>query len=424
LNWRISGDYEKGALAYWMEKYFRQPFGTVLSLGCGFGGLERGLVQTGWAERVLGLDVSAGAIEGARLHAEEAGLSSAITYKVVDLDNYRIAPGAYDAIFAVSSIHHVTNLENLFKGCGRALKPGGLLFLDEYIGPSRWQYSDEIMEVMNDILRILPGRYRRLFNNLEVQKGQAWRPSVRWFEETDPSESVRSAEIVPILQLYFDLVDFRPYGGAILHILLSGIAGNFQYNREEDVVLLKMMNLLEDSLERFGAIKSDFAAMVARPKALNFSQQAPELFHEAGALYHPIKPQLRMQSQTVQQLRTGLAEVALRQQRENELAALKAHSEQQEAQIAAEVALRQQRENELAALKAHSEQQEAQIAAEVALRQQRENELAALKAHSEQQEAQIAAIFSSRSWRVTAPLRRIKLAAAERLGRKLQRTRP
>ena len=32
----------------------------------------------------------------------------------------------------------------------------------------------------------------------------------------------------------FDVIDFRPYGGAILHILLSEITGHFLEDREED----------------------------------------------------------------------------------------------------------------------------------------------------------------------------------------------
>ena len=54
------------------------------------------------------------------------------------------------------------------------------------------------------------------------------------FQQNDPSEAIRSEEIVPTLLRYFDILEFRPYGGAIQHMLLSGITGNFDENNEAD----------------------------------------------------------------------------------------------------------------------------------------------------------------------------------------------
>ena len=266
LNWRISGDPNVGSVAYWQQKFFTEQLGNVLSIGCGFGALERCLIQMNWAARVLGVDVSIGAIEGARAAAQAEGLSDRLSYEVVDINNYETPAAAYDAVFGISSVHHIVNLEETFQQCRHALKPDGLLFLDEYVGPSRFQYSDATMDIMNRILAVLPPRFRRPFSTPKLPREKAWRPAIDWFDENDPSESVRSADIVPTLKHYFDIIDFRPYGGAILHILLSGIAGNFLEDREDDVALLQLMALLEDLLEEHGVVESDFAAIVARPK--------------------------------------------------------------------------------------------------------------------------------------------------------------
>ena len=89
---------------------------------------------------------------------------------------------------------------------------------------------------------------------------------VEHFEATDPSEAIRSSEIVPQLAMYFDILEYRPYGGALLHMLLSGIAGNFDPNDPKDVALLEMLALLEETLETSGVIQPEFAVIVARPK--------------------------------------------------------------------------------------------------------------------------------------------------------------
>jgi hypothetical protein len=147
------------------------------------------------------------------------------------------------------------------------LKAGGLFILGEYIGPSRFQTSPLVNDIINRVLKILPGRYRR---NLYREDGSTIdhrsNPPIWWFDQNDPSEAVRSAEIVPTLRQFFDIVEMRPYGGAILHFLLSGIAGNFDENDERDRALLNLLTLLEDVLEETGAIQSDFAVIVARPR--------------------------------------------------------------------------------------------------------------------------------------------------------------
>jgi SAM-dependent methyltransferase len=159
-------------------------------------------------------------------------MSERIDYSVVDLDDFKLQRRTYDAIFAISSAHHVTNLENLFRQCRRALKPGVLLFLEEYMGPSRFQTKPRITELINRLLAVLPPRYRMsLFAN-DGSTIDRYEPSPLWhFEKHDPSEAVRSAEIVAVLRRYFEIIEFRPFGGAIQH-MLRGSARKTGANRK------------------------------------------------------------------------------------------------------------------------------------------------------------------------------------------------
>ena len=80
-----------------------------------------------------------------------------------------------------------------------------------------------------------------------LEKTTANLPTERSVIAVDPSEAVRSAEIVPVLQQYFDLVELRPLGGTILQFLLADIAGNFQQD-EAGAQLLEMLFAIEDAL--------------------------------------------------------------------------------------------------------------------------------------------------------------------------------
>ncbi|WP_375411199.1 class I SAM-dependent methyltransferase [uncultured Bradyrhizobium sp.] len=264
-NRRLSGDAEIDVLDYWAKKFFKPPLESVLSVGCGFGHFERQIARRSYARHVLGIDISLDAVSKGNAISEEEGL--AVTLVAGDLNAYGFGNEQYDAIFGIGSVHHIFHLEELFKNCRRILKPGGLLFLDEYIGPSRFQVSDVALDAMNAVLDILPDRLQLLLGIDPVMpRKRLYRMPMSWFDENDPSESVRSAEIVSVLKYHFDIIDFRPYGGALSHLLFSGIAANFDETNEDDVAIMKLILLLEDQLEQHKVIGSDFAAIVARPK--------------------------------------------------------------------------------------------------------------------------------------------------------------
>jgi SAM-dependent methyltransferase len=265
INLRISGDHTVDSVGHWHRNFLPATVDRALSIGCGFGHLERDLVTRGAVQHVLGIDISEGAVESARATAAAAGLSDRITYEVADVNALDLGSERFDAIFGVGSIHHVVELERLFEQCRRALEPDGLLLFDEYIGVSKWQVSDDVLGLMNSLLERLPARYRRVFGSDPVEtRDRMYRTELRWFDENDPSESVRSDEIMTAVRQSFDVVDYRPYGGALLHLLLSLIAGNFDEHDEHDRAMLALLVLFEAELESSGRIGSDFAAVVCR----------------------------------------------------------------------------------------------------------------------------------------------------------------
>ncbi|MEA2907131.1 MAG: hypothetical protein QOI12_4518 [Alphaproteobacteria bacterium] len=287
---RVTGDPHLGTMEFFRRKYFPEPLDLCLSLGCGTGQFERDAISVGFARCFHANDVSAPAIATAKRKASETGLDRRIEYSALDLNQATLPRNTYDAIFVLSAAHHVFELEHLFAQCHAALKPGGIFVLDEYIGPSRFQTAPNVLAIINDLLATLPPRLRR---NLFTRDGatiNGYTPcSISHFERTDPSEAIRSAEIMPILRLYFDVAEFRPYGGALLHMLLTGIVGNFDEDDERDAAVLDVLCKFEQHLEAAGIIESDFAAIVARPRAdivvppLQFTPKQPRQAAKAGA---------------------------------------------------------------------------------------------------------------------------------------------
>src|SRR5262249_22108071 len=146
--------------------------------------------------------------------------SANIRYRVADLNVEVLEPGAYDVIIAHSILHHVERLEHAFEQIGNALKPAGTFLMNEYAGPARFQFSDTVLAIINALLAAIPERYRGAYR----EKG---RPSEAEVIAADPSEAVRSDELLPMMLRQFNVIDRIDLGGTVLQHLLYDLVPNF-----------------------------------------------------------------------------------------------------------------------------------------------------------------------------------------------------
>jgi SAM-dependent methyltransferase len=267
LNLLASGDPHKNRFLYFEEKYSpRLPVERVITLGCGHGELERGLAPHRFTLHHDAIDISEGAISEAIRLAEAAGLSH-IHYEVGDLNTIDLPAGVYDVVFAISSIHHTAKLERLFEQISRSLKPGGYFFADEFIGPTQFQWTALQLKEINKALAAMPAQFRRCVDSRKGMKSPVMRLTIEEMNRIDPSEAVRSAEILPLMSQVFDLVEVKGCGGSLLHMLLEDIAGNFSTDDPAAMAHLESLFKLEDDLIQTGALQHDFAVIIARKKA-------------------------------------------------------------------------------------------------------------------------------------------------------------
>jgi SAM-dependent methyltransferase len=162
------------------------------------------------------------------------------------------------------SAHHFSELEHIYSQVRTALKPGGFFVLYEYIGPTQFQWTDKQLAIINDLLKILPAKYREYIPFPGQIKQHIQRPTIDGMNSIDPSEAIRSAEIVPLLAQYFNIVERIDYGGTILHMLLQDIVGNFDVRKEEDIAILNLICYLEETLIKKNVLPSDFALIISQ----------------------------------------------------------------------------------------------------------------------------------------------------------------
>lgn len=265
-NHLITGNENVDYYHYVASKYFNGKNGLKgLSLGCGTGHRERMWACLCDFKKIEGYDISEGLIQKAREEATKKDFKGILEYQAADILKLDFKENTYDAIFVEHSLHHFSPLEDLLVKINNCLKPDGFFVINEYVGPSRFQWTDRQLEIANGVLSILPNKYRRhVVYGHQIKK--IIRPSKLSMILKDPSEAIESGEIMPLIEKTFDVVEIRPYYGAILHLLFDGIAGNFVEDDEETKRIFHLCLEIEDLMTETGEVDSDYVLAICRKR--------------------------------------------------------------------------------------------------------------------------------------------------------------
>ena len=160
LNRTATGHADIDWLSYVRALHLPASLGRALVIGCGNGDVERALARKDGVRAILAVDADPPAVERARRQAERAGLTS-ISHAVFDPERDPLPDGPWDAVIASDVLHHVLALEGLLARVHAALAPGGRFVFIEYVGPNRFQYPQERLELAQRYFRLLPDRLRR-----------------------------------------------------------------------------------------------------------------------------------------------------------------------------------------------------------------------------------------------------------------------
>lgn len=222
-----------------------RTFERALSIGCGAGSLERDLIQRGICTRIDAFD---GAIASLAIAQQEAA-GMPIRYFAADFNRPVLPRGVYDAVFFHQSLHHVAKLERLLRAVMFALKPDGLVYLDEYVGPSRTWWTAARYTRERELFRELVPEHARLAKELPF-------PIVYG----DPSEAVQSGSIREQLAVGFEIVAERGYGGNLLSLMCPAV----WWEHADDDQLQRLIDA--ERRELAGGADPYYMLILARPK--------------------------------------------------------------------------------------------------------------------------------------------------------------
>ena len=264
INRKLSGepvDGFAGGLRAWLA---RELGGRVLtrgiSVGCGNGAKEMGLLKAGLVERFDLFEISQVRISQGISLAESQGLSDRVSFFLKDaFETERKA--RYDLVYWDNALHHMPDARAACEWSRQVLCPGGYIVVNDYIGADRFQHSDRALDYASRVRRSFPGKF--LENG--ARPGAFVPERVTRIDRDrliaqDPSEAADSARIVGEVSRLFPGGRWIMLGGVIYHTGLNDIIWNF--DRYGAGGLLDGCLIVDDLLSDLG--ENEYGAFMAQ----------------------------------------------------------------------------------------------------------------------------------------------------------------
>lgn len=200
---------------------------------------------------VDGFDLSPKSLE--RFHTTSFAFHPTVT----DCNHFELEAGKYHLIVGLHGIHHLENVRGLFDQCHRGLADGGLLLIEEYVGPPRLQIPAANARIARWLLSLFFRKSERVNH-----EGRLKGPWLQYPPEAfDPSEAVNAAAIPGEFECFFEPVYRLEYGG-LCYPMFEGLAGHFRKASRR----IQFIIWLERFLQRLGVVRPLFLFAIAEKR--------------------------------------------------------------------------------------------------------------------------------------------------------------
>jgi ubiquinone/menaquinone biosynthesis C-methylase UbiE len=206
-------------------------------------------------------DVNSSAFEQAKATTEAAGLK--VNFHVADVSVMELPADSYDLVVVFHSFHHFNEIEHVAKQINRSLRPGGVFYTNDYVGPRKIQWNEKQLAYAQLCLQALPERYRYEITKTVRQEVKNTPP-----EQFSPDEANFSDLILGAIADNMEVVRQYNYAG-LLYPLFEGIGFNYDVSRPEDRLLAEFFFRLDKILCLSGIIEPNFTQTIAKKKAVN-----------------------------------------------------------------------------------------------------------------------------------------------------------
>lgn len=135
----------------WINQYSPLQSKKVIDVGCGGGILTESMNKLG--ADVMGIDMSAEAIQIAKLHQHESGTQVKYSQKTAE-EAAKENPASYDVVTCLEMLEHVPNAQSVIQACSDLVKTNG----DVYFSTLNRNLKSYLFSIVGAeyILKLLP----------------------------------------------------------------------------------------------------------------------------------------------------------------------------------------------------------------------------------------------------------------------------
>jgi SAM-dependent methyltransferase len=248
----VSGT-SQGIISLIKERFgSRLPIKRGISVAGSNGWKERILISAGIVDHFVVTEYSEALIAEGRRMAEAEGLGDKVEFYHGDaLARYQHEK--FDLVYWDNALHHMPDAASAVSWSQCVLAPGGIFVMNDYVGPTRMQYSDTTLALMSLGRAFLPIEYLRNPHNPTSQLDRVIsRCNPDELAEIDPSECADSGSILKALEQFFPDAYTVPTGGAIYGSALNDVLANFNEEDETDSCILNLLLQLDRQLALLG----------------------------------------------------------------------------------------------------------------------------------------------------------------------------
>lgn len=222
----------------------------AVSVGCGDGQKEIGLVRSGLVDEFHLYEISSVRIEAGRKAAANFGLSDRVHFHPEDA--FEVCSDTdFDLVYWNNALHHMMDTREAVEWSFDRLADDGLFAMDDFVGPSRFQWSDRMIEYGELVRSWLPDEHFIHPNDpTETFQRRIQRPTIAAMIATDPSEAADSSNIIPSIQAVFPFTSIQLTGGVIYHVGLNDVLSNL--DDERDAAYLFSVLAIDRALTEIG----------------------------------------------------------------------------------------------------------------------------------------------------------------------------
>tara|TARA_R110002050_G_scaffold300276_1_gene468465 strand:+ start:38532 stop:39518 length:987 start_codon:yes stop_codon:yes gene_type:complete len=267
-NLLITGDKNIGPEEFTINTFLKDKQNLkMLSLGSGSCTSELKFSMHSVFDEILCTDIAEKPLIEAEKISKKKNLNN-IKFKIQDANNFSFPENYYDIVYFKASLHHFKNVESLLsKHINKTLKKDGILIIDEFVGPTRFQFPKEQIKSINEAIQLIPKKFRKRYK-LNLYKNKIYGSGLIRMILADPSECIDSENILPSIHKHYKTVYEAGYGGNIIKMALKDLAHHFiELNEEKENVLNNLFHFENEYLKTH---PSDFVFGIYKPNITSF----------------------------------------------------------------------------------------------------------------------------------------------------------